>query len=44
VSGLTLDSGALIALDRNNRSVIALLERARADLTHLDGSVRLIEL
>ena len=29
MSGVTLDAGALIALDRNNRQVIALLERAR---------------
>ena len=29
MSGLTLDAGALIAIDRNNRAVIALLERAR---------------
>jgi predicted nucleic acid-binding protein len=29
MSGLTLDSGALIALDRNDRRVIALLARAR---------------
>ncbi len=29
MAGVTLDAGALIALDRNNRQVIALLERAR---------------
>jgi hypothetical protein len=29
VTGLTLDAGALIAVERNVRSVIALLERAR---------------
>lgn len=29
MSGVTLDSGALIALDRNDRRVIALLARAR---------------
>jgi hypothetical protein len=29
MSGVTLDSGALIALDRNDRRVIALLVRAR---------------
>lgn len=29
--GLTLDAGALIAVDRNHRGVIALLERARAE-------------
>lgn len=29
MGGVTLDAGALIALDRNSRQVIALLERAR---------------
>ena len=30
MSGVTLDAGALIAIDRNSRAVIALLERARS--------------
>lgn len=29
MSGITLDAGALIAVDRNDRRVLALLERAR---------------
>lgn len=29
MAGLTLDTGGLIAIDRNNRRVVALLARAR---------------
>jgi len=35
MSGVTLDSGALIALDRNDRRVIALLARAREIGAHI---------
>jgi len=40
VSGITFDAGGLIALDRNDRRVIALIARDRARLPYYNSGDR----